>query len=142
MSETAITADGRDADEAPIFRSSYAKLPAQDVGRARAFYREVLGFEPVSEHEGHLSYECGGASFLVFRSSGSPSGTHDQLGLVVEDIEAAAAQLRARGVELETYEAPPGCSFRDGIMDYGPVRAAWFKDSEGNLISVAQFVGE
>ena len=124
-----------------LFRSSYAKLPAQDVERARAFYRDVLGLEPVRDHQSHLFYECGGASFLVFPSSGSPSGTHDQLGFAVDDVEATAATLRDRGVELETYEAPPGCSFRDGIMDYGPVKAAWFKDSEGNLISIAQFVG-
>ena len=123
------------------FRSSYAKLPAQDVERARAFYRDVLGFEPARDHQSHLFYECGGSSFLVFPSSGSPSGTHDQLGFVVDDVEEAAAELRSRGVELETYEAPPGCSFRDGIMDYGAVKAAWVKDSEGNLISFAQFVG-
>jgi catechol 2,3-dioxygenase-like lactoylglutathione lyase family enzyme len=124
------------------FRSSYAKLPAQDVERARAFYRDVLGFEPARDHQSHLFYECGGSSFLVFPSSGSPSGTHDQLGFVVDDVEAAAAELRSRGVELETYDAPPGCSFRDGIMDYGAVKAAWVKDSEGNLISFAQFVAE
>ena len=124
-----------------LFRSSCAKLPAQDVERARAFYRDVLGFEPVREHRNHVFYECGGSSFLVFPSSGCPSGTHDRLGFVVDDVEAAAAALRERGVELETYEPPPGCSFRDGIVDYGVVKAAWFKDSEGNLISIAQFVG-
>ena len=124
-----------------LFRSAYAKLPARDVERARAFYRDVLELEPVRDNHGHLFYECGGASFLVFPSSGAPSGTHDQLGFAVDDVEAAAATLRDRGVELETYEAPPGCRFRDGIMDYGSVKAAWFKDSEGNLISIAQFVG-
>jgi catechol 2,3-dioxygenase-like lactoylglutathione lyase family enzyme len=125
-----------------IFRSSYGKLPAQDVERARAFYRDVLGFEPAREHRNHLFYECGDASFLVFPSSGSPSGTHDQLGFVVDDVEAAVAMLRDRGVEPETYEAPPGSTFHDGVMDHGTVKAAWFKDSEGNLLSVAQFVGE
>jgi catechol 2,3-dioxygenase-like lactoylglutathione lyase family enzyme len=124
-----------------LFTSSYAKLPARDVERARAFYRDVLGLEPVRDNHGHLFYECGGSSFLVYPSSGSPSGTHDQLGFAVDDVEAVAATLRERGVELETYEAPPGCSFSDGIMDYGPVKAAWFKDTEGNLISFAQFVG-
>jgi catechol 2,3-dioxygenase-like lactoylglutathione lyase family enzyme len=124
-----------------LFRSSYGKLPAQDVERARAFYRDVLGFEPVREHRNHLFYECGGGSFLVFPSTGAPSGTHDQLGFVVEDVEAAVAELRARGVDFEKYEAPPGSTVRDGIMDHGTVKAAWFKDTEGNLISVAQFVG-
>jgi catechol 2,3-dioxygenase-like lactoylglutathione lyase family enzyme len=124
------------------FRSSYGKLPAQDVERARAFYRDVLGFEPVRENHGHLFYECGGASFLVFPSSGSPSGTHDQLGFVVEDLRAVVEELRGRGVEFEQYEPRPGATFEDGVMDMGSVRAAWFKDSEGNLISLAQFAGE
>jgi catechol 2,3-dioxygenase-like lactoylglutathione lyase family enzyme len=123
-----------------IFRSSYGKLPAQDVERARAFYRDVLGLEPVREHRNHLFYECGGNSFLVFPSSGAPSGTHDQLGFVVEDVESAVAELRARGVSFETYEPSPGSTVSDGIMDHGTVKAAWFKDTEGNLISVAQFV--
>jgi catechol 2,3-dioxygenase-like lactoylglutathione lyase family enzyme len=125
-----------------MFSGAYAKLPAQDVERARAFYRDVLGFEPVRENHGHLFYECGGASFLVFPSSASSAGTHDQLGFTVEVVEATAAELRQRGVVLESYDAPPGRTFRDGIMDYGLVKAAWFKDSENNLISVAQFVGE
>ena len=124
------------------FRGCYAKLPAQDVERARAFYRDVLGFEPARENHGHLFYECGGASFLVFPSSGSPSGTHDQLGFIVEDVRAVVEELRGLGVEFEQYEPRPGAAFEDGVMDMGSVKAAWFKDSEGNLISLAQFVGE
>ncbi|HZT91095.1 MAG TPA: VOC family protein [Gaiellaceae bacterium] len=112
-----------------MFKRSYAKLPAQDVERARAFYRDVLGFEPVSEHNGHMRFECGGQQFLVFPSSGKPSGDHDQLGLVVDDVEAAHAELESRGVRFEP----------EGIKDFGIVKAAWFHDSEGNLISINEF---
>jgi catechol 2,3-dioxygenase-like lactoylglutathione lyase family enzyme len=111
------------------FEGVYAKLPAQDVARAKAFYGEKLGLTPVREHHDHLTYEVGAARFVVFPSSGSPSGTHDQLGLVVADVHTTVADLRAKGVELE----------RDGVVDFGGVKAAWFKDSEGNLISVAEF---
>jgi catechol 2,3-dioxygenase-like lactoylglutathione lyase family enzyme len=143
MSDTATTCDAPAGETEPLgFRSAYGKLPAQDAERARAFYRDVLGLEPVRDHRGHFFYDCGGASFLIFPSSGTPSGTHDQLGFVVDDVEAEVRKLRARGVEVEAYEPPPGCSFSDGIMDYGTVKAAWFKDSEGNLISMAQFVGD
>jgi len=65
-----------------------------------------------------------------------PSGTHDQLGLVVETIEQTVATLRGRGVGFETYDVP---TMKDGIADFGVLRAAWFKDSEGNLLSIAQF---
>ena len=55
----------------------YAKLPAQDVERARAFYAEKLGLEPGRELDAYLFYEVAGSQFLVFPSSGAPSGTHD-----------------------------------------------------------------
>ena len=122
-------------------RQAYAKLPAQDVERARAFYAEKLDLEPVREHAGHLHYRVGGAYFLVFPSAGAPSGTHDQLGLVVEDVADTVARLRAAGVTIEQYPPPPGATVTDGVMDNGFVRAAWFKDSEGNVLSVAEFAG-
>jgi hypothetical protein len=70
---------------------------------------------------------------------GAASGTHDQLGFVVEDVESMVARLRSKSVILEEYE-PPGASATDGIMDFGGVKAAWFKDSEGNLLSIVEFV--
>lgn len=124
-----------------MFKGVYGKLPAQDVERARAFWRDKLGFEPVREQHGHCFYECNGASFLVFPSSGSPSGTHDQLGFVVDDVAGTVETLRARGVRFEAYEPRPGATFENDVMDMGTVKAAWFKDSEGNLISIAQFAG-
>jgi catechol 2,3-dioxygenase-like lactoylglutathione lyase family enzyme len=119
----------------------YGKLPAQDVDRARTFYSEKLGLSPYLEVHSHLYFEVGGATFIVFPSSGAPAGTHDQLGLVVEDVEAEVAQLRSRGVQFESYPPPPGATVSDGIMNLGQVKAAWFKDSEGNLISIAEFPG-
>ena len=77
---------------------------------------------------------------MVYPSSGAASGTHDQLGFVVEVVESMVATLRSNGVIFEEYEAPPGASATDGIIDFGGVKAAWFKDSEGNLLSIVEFV--
>ena len=52
----------------------------------------------------------------------------------VEDVESTVARLRSNGVIFEEYEPPPGASATDGIMDFGGVKAAWFKDSEGNIL--------
>jgi catechol 2,3-dioxygenase-like lactoylglutathione lyase family enzyme len=119
----------------------YAKLPAQDVERARRFYAEKLGLEPRGEKAGHLHYELAGAFFIVYPSRGKASGEHDQLGFVVQDVQAEVARLRSRGVTFESYPPPPGATTNDGVMDAGHVKAAWFKDSEGNLISIAEFPG-
>ena len=125
--------------EAPLITDVYGKLPAQNVERARAFYADKLGLTPYREHADHLYYEVGGTTFIIFPSAGAPSGTHDQFGLIVNDVESAVARLHSRGVTFEMYPAPSGASMRNGIMDRGSMKAAWFKDTEGNLISVAEF---
>ena len=112
---------------------AYGKLPAQDVERARRFYDEKLGLRPFAEHAGHLYFDVAGARFMVFPSTGRPSGTHDQFGFVVGDLVAGVAELRRRGVVFEENELTD-----DGIADFGPVRAAWFKDSEGNLLNLIE----
>jgi predicted enzyme related to lactoylglutathione lyase len=120
---------------------SYAKLPARDVERARVFYAERLNLTPFGEHSSHLFYEIGGSHFMVYPSSGAASGTYDQIGFVVEDVESMVATLRSNGVNFEEYEPPLGASATDGITDFGGVKAAWFKDSEGNLLSIVEFAG-
>jgi catechol 2,3-dioxygenase-like lactoylglutathione lyase family enzyme len=125
--------------EGPIFTDAYGKLPAQSVERARAFYADKLGLSPYRENAAHLYYQVGGTTFIVFPSAGAPSGTHDQLGLIVNDVEATVARLQSRGVTFEMYSAPPGATMKNGIMDRGSMKAAWFMDTEGNLISIAEF---
>jgi mannose-6-phosphate isomerase-like protein (cupin superfamily)/predicted enzyme related to lactoylglutathione lyase len=126
---------------ATAINQSYAKLPARDVERARAFYADRLNLTPFGEHSSHLFYEVGGSHFMVYPSSGAASGTHDQIGFAVEDVESMVARLRSNGVVFEEYEPPPGASATDEITDFGGVKAAWFKDSEGNLLSIVEFAG-
>ena len=121
------------------------KLPAQDLGRARAFYRDLLGLEPVEERDGGLRYVCGDTEFHLFASAGAASGRSTQMGFEVEDIDQAVAALRARGLELATFEmgdlpvvdqivVVPGNYPSKGTGE----RGAFFFDSEGNLLSLGQ----
>jgi catechol 2,3-dioxygenase-like lactoylglutathione lyase family enzyme len=123
-----------------------ARLPAQDLGRARAFYSEKLGLEPSEERPGGLLYRCARGEFALFESAGAPSGSHTQIAFEVDDIEAVVAALRARGVVFEEYDAP-GLATVDGIAEVpgnypskgsAGERAAWFRDSEGNMIGIGQ----
>ena len=122
------------------------RLPAQDLERARAFYAEKLGLEPAEERPGGLLYRCARGEFALFQTDGVPSGSHTKMAWQVDDIEAVAAQLRARGVVFEDYDRP-GLATVGGIAEVpgnypskGGVgeRAAWFKDSEGNLLAIGQ----
>jgi catechol 2,3-dioxygenase-like lactoylglutathione lyase family enzyme len=121
------------------------RLPAQDLSRARAFYADKLGLEPLEERPGGLLYRCGTGFFALFESAGTASGTHTQMGWEVTDIFASVAALRSRGVVFEEYDLP-GLKTRDGVAriqgnypskgtgEYG----AWFRDSEGNLLGIGQ----
>lgn len=121
------------------------RLPAGDLERARRWYAEKLGLEPVEERPGGLLYVVGGSEFALFASGGRSDGSFTQFAFTVEDIEATVAALRARGVVFEDYELP-GQDPDTGIV---PVegnypskgtgeRAVWFRDSEGNMIGLGQ----
>lgn len=114
-----------------------ATLPARDLERARSFYVDRLGLSVQSEDSTGLHFVVGGSRFRLFRSSGSASGSHTQLALTVPDIEAQVNTLRAHGVSFEEYDYPT-LKTVDGIADLGYARAAWLKDSEGNLLGIAQ----
>ena len=122
------------------------RLPAQDLARARRFYAEKLALEPAEERPGGLLYRTGGVEFALFQSAGGPSGEHTQMGWEVDDIEAAVRELRGRGVVFEEYDVP-GLRTVNGIADVegnypskGGIgeRAAWFRDSEGNLLGMGE----
>jgi catechol 2,3-dioxygenase-like lactoylglutathione lyase family enzyme len=121
------------------------RLPAQDLERAKAFYRDKLGLEPVEEREGGLRYVCAGGEFALFESAGAASGDHTQMGWEVADIEATVADLRARGVVFEEYDVP-GLKTVNGIAEIEGnypskgigERGAWFRDSEGNMLGIGQ----
>jgi catechol 2,3-dioxygenase-like lactoylglutathione lyase family enzyme len=122
------------------------RLPAQDLERARAFYADKLGLQPVEEREGGLRYRCSSTVFSLFASAGDASGQHTQMAWEVDDIEAAVAELQARGVVFEDYDVP-GLKTVDGIAQIAGTypsdggigeRAAWFHDSEGNLLALGQ----
>jgi catechol 2,3-dioxygenase-like lactoylglutathione lyase family enzyme len=119
------------------------RIPTRDLARARRWYAEKLGLEPVEERPGGLRYEGAAGAFCLYASAGVSDGSFTQLALYVDDIEAAVADLRARGVVFEEYEGAV-----NGIMDIEGnypskgrgERAAWFRDSEGNMIGLGQTV--
>lgn len=124
------------------------RLPAQDLERARSFYSRKLGLDPIEERPGGLLYRCAHGQFSLFQSSGAPSGTHTQMAWEVDDLQATVDELRRRGVVFEEYDVP-GLKTVGGIArvegnypSKGGVgeKAAWFRDSEGNLLGVGQAI--
>jgi catechol 2,3-dioxygenase-like lactoylglutathione lyase family enzyme len=115
------------------------------MGRARAFYAEKLGLEPVEERPGGLLYRCASGQFALFQSAGSSPGTFTQMGWTVDDVVATVAELRSRGVVFEQVNVP-GLTTVDDIAEVAgnyPSKgsgemAAWFRDSEGNMLGIGE----
>lgn len=123
--------------ESSRLRTSF---PASDLQRARAFFADVLGVTPTSEHEDAevLEYDLpGGARFMVYRTDYAGTAGHTLGTWTVDDIDEAVRTLAGRGVTFETYDLP-GVEW-DGPVATAPFgRAAWFKDSEGNIHALEQ----
>jgi predicted enzyme related to lactoylglutathione lyase len=115
----------------------YSYIPAKDVARARKFYEEKLGFKPKLETAGGVVYECGKASAcFLYPTPNAGTSKASQAFWQVEDIEKEVAELKARGVKFEQYDMPE--MDESGISTAGGARAAWFKDTEGNIMAVIQ----
>jgi catechol 2,3-dioxygenase-like lactoylglutathione lyase family enzyme len=123
------------------------RLPTQDLERARAFYSEILGLEPTEERPGGLLYILGQTEFALYESAGASTGAFTQMCIYVDDIEATVAELRERGAEFDTVDVP-GLRTVDGIAEVAGnypskgsgERAAWLRDSEGNLIGFSELL--
>jgi catechol 2,3-dioxygenase-like lactoylglutathione lyase family enzyme len=133
----------------------HPELPAVDVRRARVWYKEKLGLDPVTvggkpfdpdsePSTDELFYDTGMARFGVYQTPNAGRNLATAARLVVSDFEAARSELLANGVVFEEYEVEGNFSSDDGepIWSDGALvspdgeRTAWFKDSEGNILAL------
>ena len=123
--------------DAPLVSS----LPAHDIERAKRWYEEKLGLTPIMDLgvAGQL-YQSGGTSWLIYQTPSAGTGKHTLAGWVVPEIAGAMSELRAKGVTFEEYAlGDQGPTTENGVArDPNGGAVAWFKDSEGNVLSLAE----
>ena len=116
----------------------HAVLPAVDLDRARKFYEGKLGLKVVRvdpDPAPGVLFEAGkGTQFGIYKRAATKAD-HTVAGFTVKDVEAEVKELKAKGVVFEEYDTP-GFKTVNGIVSMGPVKAAWFKDTEGNILCV------
>jgi catechol 2,3-dioxygenase-like lactoylglutathione lyase family enzyme len=122
------------------------RLPVRDLERARAFYSEKLGLHPAEERPGGLLYRLPGGEFALYVSASNSPGTFTQMAFEVDDHSAVVAELKRRGVVFDEVDMP-GLHTIGGVAEVRGnypskggkgERAAWFRDSEGNLLGIGQ----
>ena len=115
-----------------------ANIPAADLARARDFYADKLGLTPSFQMEGlFLVYKtAGGSTFSVYQTDYAGQAGHTIAQWHVDDVDAEVRDLKAKGVAFEHYDMP-GVHWQDDVASLeGVGKAAWFKDSEGNILCV------
>lgn len=116
-----------------------AVLPASDLARAKQFYDEVLGLEPpeVLDDENLLYRSGNGTTFLLYKSDYAGTAKNTQMGWGTDNLEVEVDDLRGRGVVFEEYDLP-GLKTENGIATSTAGKAAWFTDTEGNILNLFQ----
>jgi predicted enzyme related to lactoylglutathione lyase len=119
----------------------FAYIPANDVARARRFYEGTIGLKPDEEIANGVTYKFAGgtACFLYDAKPSAGTSKASQAFWTVDNLERVMADLNARGVVFEDYDEP-GFKTVNGILEAGGAKAAWFKDSEGNIMALIEDV--
>jgi catechol 2,3-dioxygenase-like lactoylglutathione lyase family enzyme len=113
-------------------------IPAKNIERTRRFYEDVLGLEVLGEGPSGIAYRSGSTAFYLYPDDAAGMAEHTLGAFSVSNLEAAMDELRSRGVEFEEYDTPDLKTVK-GVGDLGAGgRAAWFKDPEGNILSLAE----
>jgi catechol-2,3-dioxygenase len=118
-----------------------AVLAASDMSRAQRFWHDVFGLDPVRTDEGGATYVIGGTPVLVYESQFAGTAKSTTLSILTDDLERDMAALRERGVTFNDYDFGD-LKTVDGVADLGGERGAWFDDTEGNIIAIAQPEGD
>jgi predicted enzyme related to lactoylglutathione lyase len=119
----------------------FASLPAHDIERAKRWYEEKLELTPMLDlGDGGLLYNTGGSQWLIYQTQAAGTGKQTVGGFVVPDIDETMRDLRARGVTFEDYAmGDQGPTTENGVArDPNGGAAAWFTDSEGNILALTQ----
>ena len=116
-------------------------IPVVDLNRAKRFYETTLGLKLVPKNNdttsGIVIFECGNSTLIELYQRGPSKADHTVATFEVSNIEEEVNMLRGKGVNFEEYNMPE-IKTQNGIATQGSVKAAWFKDSEGNILCIHQ----
>jgi catechol 2,3-dioxygenase-like lactoylglutathione lyase family enzyme len=113
-----------------------AVIAVTDMARAKDFYENKLGLVGGQDQpDGGVRYPCGDTELHVYPSQYAGGSGATIAGWTVDDIDAAVDELTAKGVTFEHYDDPFNTDEK-GIARMGDFTGAWFKDPDGNILSI------
>jgi catechol 2,3-dioxygenase-like lactoylglutathione lyase family enzyme len=118
-------------------KSAMATIAVKDLAAAREFYEHTLGLTPTESRESEVAgFRSGQSVILVYRSQFAGTNRATAATWAVgEDLSGVVQALRAKGVHFEHYDMP-GMQREGDVHIAGTTKAAWFKDPDGNILSL------
>ena len=119
---------------------SYTTLVSTDLDRSERYYRDTLGFDVErmqGQPPGLMVHTGKGTGLSLYERSAPPNCDTTAMVLLVDDIEAAMRDMRDHGVTFEDYDLPY-LKTTNGLAVQGSSKASWFKDPDGNILSLVQ----
>jgi predicted enzyme related to lactoylglutathione lyase len=119
---------------------TFSSYSVTDLSKAKSFYAETLGLNVAERPEGLEITTGSGAQIFLYPKPDHKPATFTVLNFVVSNVEATVDELAKRGVSMEKYDQGELKTDAKGIMrgDRGPKAIAWFKDPDGNYLSVVE----
>ena len=116
--------------------NAVATIAVRDTGAARGFYEGKLGLKPEGDRGDEvLTYGSGRSRLFVYRSDYAGTNKATAATWTVDDVDSLARELKSKGVQFEHYDLP-GMKLEGDVHVAGEMRAAWFKDPDGNILSI------
>jgi catechol 2,3-dioxygenase-like lactoylglutathione lyase family enzyme len=113
-----------------------ATIAVKDIGVARKFYEDTLGLKPSKEIPSTLVYRSGISAILVYQSQYAGTNKATAATWVVgNELEAIVQTLKGKGVAFEHYDLP-NTTRKDDVHVAGEMKAAWFRDPDGNILAI------
>ena len=119
---------------------AYATLATTSLDRSERFYRDTLGFgvERMAGPPDGLMVTCGkGTGLAVYERPTPPNCDTTAVSFIVENLDAAMVDLRDHGLVFEDYDLPY-LKTTNGVAVQGSAKASWFRDPDGNILSLIQ----
>jgi catechol 2,3-dioxygenase-like lactoylglutathione lyase family enzyme len=116
-------------------RDAVATVAVKNLDSAKTFYEQTLGLTKVMENEEVLTFKSGASTLFVYRSQYAGTNKATAVTWVVDEVEDIVKTLKGRGVAFEHYDLP-NMTRQGDLHVAGTMKAAWFKDPDGNIFSL------
>lgn len=113
-----------------------AMVAVSDLAKGKEFYGGKLGLHQTDENPAGVTYKCGTGLMFVYPAPSAGKNEATSATWEVSDMDAVVKELTDKGIKFEHFELP-GAKYEGDVLIMGDMKAAWFKDPDGNILGLS-----